>query len=179
MKPSARVFARLTPLTAFILFVVLPPAQVVVAQQTDQDQQSSDTVCTFDDGRQISARYSPVAVDRSESPPIGRVWIPGGSAVTLFTDTEVTVGNTPIPTGAYTIYLIPGKRDWTLVVSKNVTLGSKYNEQQDLVRAAMETGTLSRAEAQLKIFFGHTGPKQCELNVDYGKIRAWVEFREK
>ena len=179
MKTVARVFARLMPFTTFILLGVLIPVHALRAHQAVADQQSGNATCTFDDGKQISVRYNPVAVGRSEGPPVGQVWIPGGSAMTLFTDTEVTVGNTLIPARAYAIYLIPGKKDWTLIVSRNVTVDGKYDETQDLVRAAMETGTLSRAEEQLKVSFCHLGPKQCEMNVDYGKTRAWVEFREK
>jgi len=152
---------------------------VAVAQQTAENSQSGVTVCTFDDGKQISTRYNPVAAGRNEGPPTGKVWTPGGSAMTLFTETEVTLGNTLIPPRAYTMYLIAGRKDWTLIVSRNVTIDSKYDERQDLVRAPMQTGTLSRPEGQLKVFFGHTGPKRCEMNVDYGKIRAWIEFTQK
>ena len=99
--------------------------------------------------------------------------------MTLFTETGVTLGNTLVPAGAYTMYLLPSKKDWTLIVSRNVTIDSKYDKNQDLVRAPMQTGELSQAEGQLKVFFGHTGPKRCEINVDYGKNRAWIEFMQK
>lgn len=99
--------------------------------------------------------------------------------MTLFTDTEVTIGNTSLPTGAYTMYLMPARKNWTLVVSKNTKIDAKYDEKDDLARASMEIGTLGDAEEQLKIFFGHLGPKLCELNIDYGKTRAWVQFKQK
>ena len=146
--------------------------------QAASDPQQSETMCTFSDGRQLIARYTAVASDRKSSPPPGKIWMPGGSAITLFTETGLKLGKTEVKTGAYTVYLIPGKNQWTLVVSKNTNPAATYDEKQDLARAPMETGTLSQAEEQLNISFGHVAPKQCEINVDYGRSRAWVAFDE-
>lgn len=153
--------------------------QTGVAQQTAADSLTGSAVCTFDDGKQVSTRYKPVGIGQREGPLAGKVWAPGGLAMTLFTETEVTLGTTLVPAGAYTMYLLPGKKDWTLIVSRNLTLDSKYDQNQDLVRATMQTGELSRADGQLKVFFGHIGPKRCEFNVDYGKSRAWMDFMQK
>jgi hypothetical protein len=167
----------------WVVSLILPVLAILagtgVAQQTAADSLTGSAVCTFDDGKQVSTRYNPVAVGRSEGAPTGKVWAPGSLAMTLFTETGVTLGNTLVPAGAYTMYLLPGKKDWTLIVSRNVTIDSKYDQNQDLVRAPMQTGELSQAEGQLKVFFGHTGPKRCEINVDYGKNRAWIEFMQK
>ncbi|HYL12189.1 MAG TPA: DUF2911 domain-containing protein [Terriglobales bacterium] len=190
MKTVARVRVRLTSfrslhlqdccrLASFAILLGLVLVNLGMGQDAPADPESGNAFCTFGDGKQISARYNPVAAGRNEGPPAGKIWLPGGSAMTLFTDTEVTISNTFIPTGAYTMYLMPGKKTWTLIVSKNTKVDGKYDEKNDLARAIMETGTLGDAEEQLKIFFGHLGPKQCELNVDYGKTRAWVEFKEK
>ena len=162
-----------------LLLAVVCFAQIGKAQQASGDQQSGDAFCAFDDGKQISARYSEAAAGRNDAPPLGKIWVPGGSAMTLFTETEVTLNSKALPTGAYTMYVLPAKKSWTLIVSKNVKVGAKYDEKQDLARGPMETGTLSDPAEQLKVFFGHIGPKQCELNLDYGKTRAWVEFKEK
>ena len=162
-----------------LLLALVSLAQMGTAQQAPEDQPSANAFCTFDGGKQISARYSVAAAGRNDAPPLGKIWTPGGSAMTLFTETEITINSTSIPTGAYTMYLLPSKKSWTLIVSKNVKVDGKYDEKEDLARAPMATGTLSDPAEQLKVFFGHIGPKQCELNFDYGKTRAWVEFKEK
>jgi hypothetical protein len=166
----------------WVIGLVLPILSILprtaLTQQVAADSLAGSAVCTFDDGKQVSARYKPVAA-RSEQAPTGKVWAPGGLAMTLFTETEVTIATTSLPAGAYTMYLLPGKRDWTLIVSRNVTIDRQYDQNQDLVRATMQTGELSQPEEQLKIFFGHIGPKRCEINVDYGKNRAWVELMQK
>jgi len=163
----------------FVFPVLAILARTGVAQQTAADSLTGSAVCTFDDGKQMSTRYKPAAAARSEEAVPGKVWAPGGLAMTLFAETDLTLGNTLVPAGAYTMYLLPSKKDWTLIVSRNVTIDSKYDQNQDLVRATMQTGELSQPEAQLKVFFGHIGPKRCEINVDYGKSRAWIDFLQK
>jgi Protein of unknown function (DUF2911) len=162
-----------------ILLVLAILALTGAAQQTAADSLTGSAICTFDDGKQVSTRYKPVAVGRGEGAPTDQVWAPGGLAMTLFTETGVALGNTLLPAGAYTMYLLPGKKDWTLIVSRNVTIDGKYDQKQDLVRATMQTAELSHAEKQLTVFFGHIGPKRCEINVDYGKSRAWIDFMQK
>jgi hypothetical protein len=174
-----RAFAWLLPFAICSVISAGVTVEPLMAQATDADQESNNTFCTFEDGKEISARYKPIDAGRTEGPPLGKVWMPGGSAMTFFTNAEVTLGNTLIPVGAYTMYVIPGKKDWTLIISKNVTVDRKYEEGQDLVRVPMETGKLSQAEAQLRVTFVHLGPKQCELNLDFGRSRAWVAFKEK
>jgi hypothetical protein len=176
---SKKVWRRRWLAGLALLLAIVSLARIGKAQQAPEDQQSANAFCTFDDDKQISARYSVAAAGRNDPPPLGKIWTPGGSAMTLFTETEVTINNTSIPTGAYTMYLLPTKKSWTLIVSKNVKVDRKYDEKEDLARAPMETGTLSDPAEQLKVFFGHIGPKQCELNFDYGKTRAWVEFKQK
>jgi Protein of unknown function (DUF2911) len=145
------------------------------AAAQSEEKQSGAAVCTLDDGKQISARYTPVPATRAGLPQ-DKVWAPGGSALTLFTESSLMLGNTPIGVGAYTMYLMPGKKDWTLIVSKNVNVDQAYDQQQDLARATMSTGTLGGQVPELRVTFGHTGPKKCELDVDFGKTKAWVEF---
>jgi Protein of unknown function (DUF2911) len=163
-----------------ILLSALPLSRpATAAQPAAAAADSESAVCTFEDGKQITARYHPMSVGHGDAPAAGKVLMPGGSAMTFFTETDLVLGNTTIPTGAYTMYIIPGRKEWTLIVSKNVTVDAKYDEKHDLARTTMEIGQLSTPADRLSLYFGHTGPKKCEIDVDYGKTRGWVEFREK
>lgn len=149
-------------------------------QATPTSSSDSETaICTFEDGKQVTARYDAISIGHNDSAPMGKAMMPGGSAMAFFTETDLVLGNTAIPPGGYTMYVIPGKKEWTFIISKNVKLDAKYDDKQDLARAAMETGQLSTPADRLSIYFGHTGPKKCEVDVDYGKTRGWVEFKQK
>jgi hypothetical protein len=161
-------------LTLRLILFSLLLSGVVFAQDTSNTQ-SAFSSCTFQDGNQLTVRYSNVAPDKKRDLPLGKVWSPGDVPMLLFTESPLTVGNVAVPVGAYSMYVIPDKTKWTLIVSKNVTAGSAYDEKQDLVRVPMETGKLSLAAEQPQVSFGHIAPKVCSLRVDYAKTGAWAD----
>ena len=91
----------------------------------------STATCNLPDDRQVYIRYKPVSA-KSEHLSNGKPWSPGGAPMTLFTEAELTSAERTIPLGAYTVYPIPAKDKWSLVVNKNVTSGAAYDEKQDL-----------------------------------------------
>ncbi|HLK32270.1 MAG TPA: DUF2911 domain-containing protein [Terriglobales bacterium] len=151
----------------------------VTAAQNQPAAPEADTVsCNFADGKQITVRYNRIPFDKKERLRDGRIWMPGGSAMVLFTGADLKFGGKNIPTGAYTMYLIPGKKAWTLVVSKNEKPESAYDAQQDLARGSMDLGQLSQPTDKLTLYFGQMGPKLCSLRVYYGSTGAFTEFDE-
>jgi DUF2911 family protein len=157
-----------------VLLSLLVPG--VAAQ--DAGSQTQTVACNLDDGSQISVQYDPSAKSKEE-PKNGKVWGPGGSPLTLYTQVPVVVNNVTIPVGAFSIYFIPNKKDWTLIVNKNVTAGSKYDESQDLVRAPMELGNLEQPVKPVQVVFAHMGPKLCTIRLYYGTAGVLADFTEK
>lgn len=136
-------------------------------------------VCTFADQNELSVRYNAVSTKDSPRPQNGKVWAPGGSALVLFTQSELAVNNVKLPVGAYSLYLVPDKQDWTLIVSKNVNPTGAYDEKQDLVRARMEGAKLGSPAERLNISFGRIAPKQCEMRVYFDQSGTWTTVEEK
>jgi hypothetical protein len=155
------------------VFTILA-ASVCSAQQSEP---SSTATCYLDDGRQVYIRYNPIAA-KGEKLPNGKPWVPGGSPMTLFTETQLTFAGTTVPVGAFTVYPIPGRDKWSLVVNKNVTPGSPYDEKQDIVRAPIETDQVSEAADELEVAFAHVGSK-CTLRIHFGKIASFADFTAK
>ncbi|SRR5258708_32037496 len=144
---------------------------MAAASSLAQDPQTA--YCNYDDGNQVSMQYHPAV---KEEPKNGRVWSPG---ITLYVQVPLTLGSSQIPVGAYTVYLIPGGKNWTLIVNRNVTAGAPYNASQDVARAPMETGEIPDPTKQLELSFAHMGAKQCSLRVYYAKAGAFTDFLEK
>ncbi len=143
------------------------------AQEADQSTAS----CNLDDGRQVYIRYNPVTT-KAERAPNGKPWAPGGAPMTLFTEAPLTFAGASIPAGAYTVYPIPGKDKWTLVVNKNVAPHSAYDEKQDIARAAIETDQVSQPSDSLEVAFAHVGDK-CTLRIYFGKAASFAPFTAK
>lgn len=161
---------RLLTMLLFSQLISIFPSQMLA-----QNNQTSTTDCTFEDGKQISLQYN---TGKGEEPRNGKMWEPGGSPMILFAQTPLTIGGSTLAADAYTVYTIPGKKEWTVIVNKNVKTGSSYDASQDVARAPMETGEIDQAEKQLQLSFAHIGPKDCSLRLYYGKVGAFVEFKE-
>ena len=78
----------------------------------------------------------------------------------LFTQTALLVNKTEIAPGAYSLWVIPEKKGWTLAVNKDVKPDSQYDQGQDLVRVPMDLGQLSEPLKQPEVGFAHVGPKE-------------------
>ncbi len=150
-----------------------------LAAQNASDQNSATAFCDFDDGQEISVRYNNAPGNSKDEPRNGRVWMPGGTPMTLFTGAPVMLNNVTIPAGAYTLYVIPNKKEWTLIVNKNVTPGAAYDEHQDVARSSMDLGEVDSPPRQLQVSFAHSGPKVCSIRLYYGKVGAFTEFDER
>jgi hypothetical protein len=157
-------------------FVVVNRA---LPQQSNSDQNSATAFCDFDDGQEISIRYTSAITNSKDEPHNGKLWTPGGVPMTLFAGATVTLNNATIPTGAYSVYVIPNKKEWTLIVNKNVTAGAPYSEGQDVARSPMDLGEVDSPDKQLQVSFAHTAPKQCSIRLYYGKVGAFTDFKEK
>ena len=169
-----RVLAVCILLLSQFIFV-----NAAAAQQGDSDQNSATAFCDFDDGQEISIRYNSLIANPKDEPRNGKVWTPGGGPMTLFTATAVTLNNSTIPIGAYSVYVIPGKKEWTLIVNKNVTAGAAYDERQDVARSPMELGEVETPPRELQVSFAHIAPKTCSIRLYYSKTGAFTEFKEK
>ena len=153
-------------------------ASLVRAQQPpSSDSDSLTAFCDFDDNSEISVRYNGAA--SKEEPHNGKAWQPGGQPATLFVGTPVSLNNAPIAVGAYSLYFIPNRKEWTMVVNKNVTPGAAYDQAQDVARSPMELGEVESPLKQVKISFAHVGPKECNIRLYYGKVGAFASFMQK
>jgi Protein of unknown function (DUF2911) len=141
-----------------------------------QDAQTASTDCTFADGTQISLQYH---TGKGEDPHNGKIWEPGGGPMVLFAQTPLFLAGSSIPPGAYTVYTIPGKKEWTLIINRNVTAGSKYDPSQDMIHAPMETGEIDKPQKDLQISFAHIAPKICSLRLYYQKAGAFADLNQR
>jgi Protein of unknown function (DUF2911) len=161
-----------------VCFVLFTHSFLATAQQPDPNDPASAS-CDFADGKEITMQYNNAVMSEKDQPHNGKVWLPAGSPMTLFTQVPITLNHQDLAVGAYSVYVIPNKKEWTLIVSRNVTNPKTYDEKQDLVRAPMEIGGISGPPKQLQVSFAHIAPKQCSVRLYYETIGAFVDFTEK
>lgn len=168
----------------FSSFVIILTFCFVAISAFSQDTTTTaTTACNFDDEKQLAVEYQHVATSGKKpvslQVPIGKVWAPGGKPMTLFTNTPVEVGARILPIGAYTMFLVPTSKQWTLIISKSTDMSGAHDEQQDLVRVPMQSGELPSPEPQLTAAFEHVAPGQCNLRIDLDKSGHFATFVKK
>jgi hypothetical protein len=76
--------------------------------------------------------------------PFGKVWRTGANGATMLTiDDKIKLEGNEIPAGKYSIFTIPDKTEWTVIVSKDVSGSSSLAEGMDLVRFKVKTQALA------------------------------------
>ena len=134
------------------------------------------------DGANISIEYGRPSLKgrvpgKDVDPYEGREWRTGADeATTLVTNRPLTFGTLAVPAGTYTLYTIPVKGTWQLVVSKKTgQWGIPYPKGEDLGRVPMTMGKPAGAADQLTIAIEDTKAGGL-LHVDWGTTRASIPF---
>ena len=151
--------------------------------QAQEDAAGASATCNFDEDKQVVIQYQHVPINLKKpiqvQVPFGKVWAPGGKAMTMFTNTPVQVGSRELPIGAYTLFVVPNSKQWTLIVSKSTDTSGAYDQAQDLVRVPMDNGELPSPEDSLNVSFAHVSPQQCNIRIDVEKFGHFAEFHQK
>src|SRR6516225_9632609 len=150
-----------------VLCLTLAITVVVLRAQQDKSKRPSPAAkATLDlgGGQSVTVDYSsPRAKGRKiygELVPYGKVWRAGANEATSFVATgDIVVGGKPVPAGSYTIFTIPDKDKWTLVISKATgEWGTDYpGPDKDLARVDMNVSTLPSPAENFTISFDKTG----------------------
>jgi hypothetical protein len=154
---------------------------VACVAQDKSKRPSPPATASFDlGGTKITIDYSsPRLKGRhvgGEVAPFGQIWRVGANEATTFVTTgNITVGSTAVPAGSYTIFAVPEKDKWTLVISKKTgEWGTAYpGPSDDLARIPMKVSTLPSSVENFTISFEKTG-MGANLNLDWDTTRASV-----
>lgn len=161
-------------LLASIAFAVSAQAQIKMPAPSPGQNISQD----FGMGK-IELSYSRPAIkgraafkEGSELAPLNKVWRTGAnSATTLkFTD-EVSINGVKLSAGKYGLLSIPGKNEWTIIISKDTTVNqpSAYKMENDLVRINVPTMKMKDEIELFTMQFANVKAESCELHLMWAK----------
>jgi len=93
----------------------LASAQVMASEKGSVSQTVDGTTITIE-------YFRPVARGRTPFPDVvryGRPWTPGANwATTLEVDKDVRINGNPLPKGKYSVWMIPGADEWTVMLNR-------------------------------------------------------------
>ena len=105
----------------------------------------------------------------------GEVWRTGANASTKISfSQDVMLEGNPVPAGDYALYSIPGKDEWTIIISKNLELwgSAGYDEKDDVVRFNVPTKHPSSHYETFTISFSDFTSNSAKLNMKWEKTKA-------
>ena len=132
----------------------------------------------------ISVTYSrPGAKDRvvfGDLVPFGKVWRTGANKATSVTfSTDVNIGGKDVKAGTYSLFTIPNKTEWTIILNSNTELwgAGKYEEATDVARFTIKPTALSDNVETLTIDFSHLVGPNGNLNLSWENTHVAIAVK--
>jgi len=162
-------------------FMVAPTA---IAQNFKVDKSPMDQAAFptsyKEANKQIRVTYSRPQLkgrDIASLAPNGKVWRLGANEaaeVTLYT--TMHLGSTSVKAGTYTMYAIPGDKEWTIILSSDLNVWGSYfyNEKNDVARINVPVSSGDSIE-----YFGMeftSSDNGANLHMAWGTTRVIVPF---
>ncbi len=105
--------------------------------------------------------------------PYDKVWRTGANAVTKISfDTDVTVEGQKLPAGAYGLFTIPGRAEWTVIFNRQST-GSPfdYAADKDALRVKVKPAALDAPKELFTISFPAVSAGGATLQLAWEKLK--------
>lgn len=121
---------------------------------------------------EISIEYSrPSAKGRvvyGDVVPFDALWRTGANACTKVTFGEdVKIDGKAVPAGTYSLFSIPGKTEWTIILNKNTKLGGTngYSQAEDQLRFKAKAKNKAEKTETFTIDFSNLQPAQATIEL--------------
>jgi hypothetical protein len=178
--PAARVLARCTSLAIYLLGVATAgtaSAQAVLeVPQPSLHARVEQRVGLTD----IALDYSSPGVKGrkiwGDVVPYDKVWRAGANAPTKLTvSRDINFAGTPVPAGTYSLFIMPGKAAWTVMLNKNLTATQdSHDAKDDIVKVAIKPVALPAVRERLRYTFDDTQEDHTTLDLEWERVRIAV-----
>lgn len=111
----------------------------------------------------------------SELAPAGKVWRTGANEATeIIFYKDATVGGKSVPAGTYSLFTIPGEKEWTIILNKNLNQWGAYSYQEsaDLIRVPATVSKGSESLDAFSIAYKEDSGKSTALVLGWGNTRV-------
>ncbi|HSR06601.1 MAG TPA: DUF2911 domain-containing protein [Bryobacteraceae bacterium] len=159
-----------------IVFVLLLGCAVTAPAQVSPPAMTTATIS----GKKLTISYSAPSMRGRKIMgalvPYGRWWRTGADSATTFqTEADLDIGGLKVPKGAYTIYTLPGAKEWLLIINKQVgQFGTEYDQKQDLGRVKMTLAQTPAPVERFKIELLSTGGNKGLLKMTWERTEVSV-----
>src|SRR5687768_12523971 len=106
--------------------------------------------------------------------PYDKVWRLGANAATkLEVSRDFTFGDKSVKAGTYSVYAIPGKTTWTLVLNSSTTGNpTEPDAKTDVARITVKPMVLPAPRERMTFVFSDTTEDSTNLDLEWEKLRV-------
>lgn len=162
------------------LFTVFSASAQAPQDKSKRPSPPDSAIVTTKTGVTIKINYgSPSvkgrAIGGNEIATYGKVWRTGANEATVFEiNKDVKVEGKLLPAGKYSLYSIPGEKEWVIIFNKTWNQwGTNYNQADDALRVAVKTGTAPQFTERLKFTAAKTG----DVSFAWGDVKVTFKVR--
>jgi hypothetical protein len=112
--------------------------------------------------------------------PYGQVWRTGANEATEITVTKnVQINGSLLKAGTYTIFSIPDKEKWTIIINTEVGLWGSYNYNSKLDEMRFEIPVQRIAGESFQLFTIQFGQRNelADLNIMWDHVKVSIPFK--
>ena len=108
--------------------------------------------------------------------PYDKTWRAGANAVTKLTASrDFTIGGTPLKAGTYSLFVIPTKAKWTVLVNSDPNVNPfERDDKKDVARVAVTPAALPQPRERLAYLFSDTQDDRTMLDLEWERVRIRV-----
>lgn len=111
--------------------------------------------------------------------PYGEVWRTGANAATTVTFTEkIVIDGHSVPAGTYSLFSIPERNEWTIILNKTVKQWGAYSYKQanDLLRFTVKSRRVNEKRETFTMQFVNTTTKSTDLYLVWDHTAAIIHM---
>ncbi|CAD0007091.1 DUF2911 domain-containing protein [Flavobacterium chungangense] len=177
-----------TIITTIAFAVTMLLSSNVNAQKFPDLDKSPMDAASYPNDYKVSAKIAKITYSRpqlkgrsvSELAPNGKVWRTGANEaaeITFYKD--VKLGDTKIKAGTYTLFTIPEKDSYTVIISKDLNVWGSYNYKAENDAARLKVPVTEGTESLEAFSMVFTkADKGIILNLGWDKVRVAIPFTE-
>lgn len=146
-----------TLLVGLLLFAVSAIHEPAQAQQDKSKRPSPPATvsASIGKGNTVTIDYSQPSLKGrtigNNIAPYGKVWRTGANEATTIEFTkDVAINGKQLPAGKYSLYTIPGEKEWTIIFNKtHKQWGTQYKEADDALRINVTPQSVAETHEQM------------------------------
>jgi hypothetical protein len=113
--------------------------------------------------------------------PYGKLWRTGANRATKISFSEpMSIGGNQLEAGDYALFTIPGKKEWTIIISNNADQNgsAEYDKREDAVRFSVQSQKTKATYETFTIMFSDLDNHSAMMNIIWENIKVQIPVED-